>query len=177
MKTITLNTPLDESAIDSLRAGDKVLLNGSLLVARDQAHMRLIEMIKKGEPLPVDLQGQAVYYAGPSPTKPGEVIGSIGPTTASRMDTVSEPLFKQGLKMTIGKGVRSDGFKAMVKQYKVPYLVAMGGGGAVMQESIIEAETVAFEDLGPEAIYRLIVRDMPLYVAYDVHEGDIYQRN
>ncbi|MBN2087815.1 fumarate hydratase C-terminal domain-containing protein [Candidatus Peregrinibacteria bacterium] len=174
MQTIELNTPLIEKSISGLKAGDKVLLSGPIFVARDQAHIRLIDMIKKELELPVDLKNQVVYYAGPSPTKPGEVIGSIGPTTSARMDTISEPLFKQGLKITIGKGVRSDAFKELVKKYKAPYLAAMGGGGAVMQESVVESELIAFEDLGPEAIYRLTVKNMPLYVAYDIFGGDIY---
>lgn len=176
MQTVKLTTPLEEKALEKLRTGDKVLLSGKIYVARDQAHIRLIEMMKEGKKLPVDLKGQAVYYAGPSPTKPGEVIGSVGPTTAARMDKIAEPLFEQGVKITIGKGERSREFREMTKKYKAPYLAAMGGSGAVMQKSVIENNLVAFEDLGPEAIYRLTVKDMPLYVAYDIQGGDIYHR-
>jgi len=174
MNIIELNTPLIDKAITGLKAGDKVLLNGPIFVARDQAHMRLIEMIKKEAKLPVDLKNQIVYYAGPSPTKSGEVIGSIGPTTAARMDKVTEPLLKAGLRITIGKGERSDDFVELVKKYKAPYLVAMGGGGAVMQKSVTDSKVIAFDDLGPEAIYKLTVKNMPLYVAYDIHGGSIY---
>jgi fumarate hydratase subunit beta len=175
MKTIKLKTSLSEENITSLRAGDKILLTGQLLVARDQAHMRLIELMKAGKMLPVDLKNQIIYYAGPSPTKPGEVIGSIGPTTAARMDKIAEPLFKMGVRITIGKGERSEDFRKKVKKYKAPYLAAMGGSGAIIQQSVLASKVLAFKDLGPEAIYELTVKDMPLYVAYDVKGGNIYK--
>ena len=174
MRTVKITTPLDNKTIASLKAGDKILLNGKILVGRDQAHLRLIDLMEKGKKLPVDLKNQIIYYAGPSPTKPGEVIGSIGPTTSARMDKITEPLLKAGLRITIGKGERSPDFKKMVKKYKAPYLVAMGGGGAVIQQSVISAKILAFADLGPEAIYELTVKDMPVFVAYDVSGGSIY---
>ena len=177
MKTICLTTPLKEKEISSIKAGDKILFSGKIYVARDQAHLRLIELIEKKEPLPVDLKGQVIYYAGPSPTKPGEVVGAIGPTTAARMDKIAEPLFKAGVKVTIGKGERSEAFRKMVKKYKAPYLVAVGGGGAIAQSCAKEMKVIAFKDLGPEAMYELIVKDFPVYVAYDIKEGDIYQGN
>jgi fumarate hydratase subunit beta len=174
MRTIKLSTPLVEKSIIGLKAGDKVLLSGPILVARDQAHLRLIDMIKKGLKLPVDLKNQVIYYAGPSPAKPGEKVGAIGPTTSARMDSITEPLFKKGLKITIGKGVRSVDFKKLVKKYKAPYFVAMGGGGALVHDSVKYMRVLAFEDLGPEAIYELTVKDMPLFVAYDVYGENIY---
>ena len=167
---------MDEASLRGLKAGDKVLLSGQILVARDQAHLRLIELMKKGKKLPVDLKNQIIYYAGPSPTKPGEIIGSVGPTTATRMDKVAEPLFKLGARITIGKGERGQDFQEMVKKYKAPYLAAMGGSGAAIQQSVVAAKLLAFEDLGPEAIYELTVKDMPLYAAYDIQGGSIYER-
>lgn len=175
MKTIMLKTPLSEENIISLKAGDKILLTGQLLVARDQAHMRLIELMKAGKKLPVELKNQIIYYAGPSPTKPEDVIGSIGPTTAARMDKMAEPLFEMGVRITIGKGERSKAFRDMVKKYRAPYLAAMGGSGAIIQQSVLASKILAFKDLGPEAIYELTVKDMPLYIAYDVRDGNIYQ--
>ncbi len=176
MRTIELNTPLIDKAISGLKAGDKVLLSGRVLVGRDQAHLRLMDLMKKGKKLPVDLKNQIIYYAGPSPRKPGEAIGSVGPTTAARMDKITEPMFKKGLRITIGKGERSDEFKKMVKKYKAPYLVAMGGGGALMHSAVKSSKIVAFRVLGPEAIYELTVKKMPLYVAYDITGGSIYNR-
>ena len=174
MRTIELNTPLTDKAIAGLKAGDKVLFSGNLLVARDQVHIHLNDLIKNKKSLPVDLNNQAIYYSGPSPSKPNEIIGAIGPTTASRMDELTEPLFKAGLKMTIGKGERSPEFQKLIKKYKAPYLVAMGGGGAVMQEAVEWAKVIAFEELGTEALLKLSVHKMPLYVAYDIVGGSIY---
>ena len=176
MQTIKLKTPLEEGCLEKLRAGDKVLLSGKIYVARDQAHIRLIKMIDEGKEIPIDLKGQVIYYAGPSPAKPGEIIGSVGPTTSIRMDKIAEPLLKKGLKITIGKGERSAEFKEMVKRYKAPYLAAMGGSGAVMQKSVIANKLIAFEDLGGEAVYELTVKDMPLYTAYDTQGGEIYSK-
>ncbi len=176
MKTIELNTPLIDKVIAGLKAGNKVLFSGNLLVARDQVHMKLRDLIEAKKGLPVDLNGQAIYYSGPSPARPGEIIGAIGPTTASRMDEITEPLLKKGLKMTIGKGERSSAFQELVQKYQAPYLVAMGGGGAVMQESVEWAKVLAFDELGPdEALINLSVHQMPLYVAYDIHGGSIYK--
>lgn len=174
MRTIKIKTPVSEKDIEKLGAGDRLLLSGKILVARDQAHIKLIEMMKAGQKLPVDLKNQVIYYAGPSPTKPGEVIGSVGPTTAARMDKVAEPLFKKGVKFTIGKGERSQAFKGMVKKYKAPYLAAMGGAGAIIQKAVTASKVLAFKEMGPEAIYELSVKDMPVFVAYDIHGGSIY---
>lgn len=174
MRIIKLQTPISEAQITDLRAGDKVLLSGKILVARDQAHLRLTELIAKGQKLPIELSNQIIYYAGPSPTKPNEVIGSIGPTTAARMDKVSEPLLKMGVRITIGKGERGEEFIQMVKRYKAPYLVAMGGSGAIIQQSVTSSKIVALNNLGPEAIYELMLKEMPVYVAYDIHGASIY---
>lgn len=174
MNTIELNTSLIDKAITGLKAGDKVLLSGSILVARDQVHLQLMDLIQRGMDLPVDLKDRIIYYSGPSPQKPDEVIGAAGPTTAIRMDKLTEPLLKMGLKMTIGKGERSDDFQNLVQAYQAPYLVAMGGGGAVMQEVVLESRIVAFEEFGPEALRELTVKNMPLYVGYDIHGNSIY---
>jgi len=164
MKIHHLSTPLEKKSVSRLKVGDKVLLSGKILVARDQAHLKLIELIDKKKKLPVDLNGQVIYYAGPSPTKPGEIVGAIGPTTSIRMDKLAEPLFKQGVLMTIGKGERSSEFSKLVKKYKAPYLVAMGGGGALYYDTVLSSKCLAFPELGPEAIYELEVKQMPLYV-------------
>ena len=173
MRTLSIKAPVSAKDAEAMKAGDKILLSGTVLVARDQAHLRLIELMKEGKPLPVDLKGQVVYYAGP--TRPGEVVGSVGPTTATRMDKVAEPLFEKGVTITIGKGERGKEFQDMVVKYKAPYLAAMGGSGAVVQQSVVSSKVLAFPEMGPEAIYELTVKDMPVYVAYDVHGESIYK--
>ncbi|MEM1953298.1 MAG: Fe-S-containing hydro-lyase [Candidatus Caldarchaeum sp.] len=170
-----LTPPLNDEVLESLRVGEKVLITGRIYTARDAAHKRFVDAINQGQPLPVDLRGQIIYYVGPTPAKPGHVIGSAGPTTSIRMDAYMEPLLKAGLKATIGKGYRSWGVVEMLKKYKAVYFVATGGAGALLSKKIKKAEVVAYEDLGPEAVYELTVEDFPVIVANDVYGGDLFE--
>lgn len=169
-----ISLPLTEETIAGLRAGDKVLLSGVLYVARDAAHRRMVEALERGESLPFDIRGQTLYYMGPSPAKPGKVIGSAGPTTGSRMDGYTPRLLAGGLKAMIGKGVRSQEVKDAMKNYKAVYLAAIGGAGALISGSIVKSETIAYEDLGPESVLRLEVKDFPVTVINDIHGNDLY---
>ncbi len=170
-----VRTPFSDADVESLKAGDRVRISGVIYTARDAAHARLLPLIEKGEALPIDVTGQIIYYTGPSPARPGTVIGSVGPTTASRMDTFTPSLLKLGLKGTIGKGYRGQPVKDALKQYKAIYFGAIGGAGAVLSEFVRKAEVVAYEDLGTEAIRRLEVDAFPAIVLYDCHGGDLYQ--
>jgi fumarate hydratase subunit beta len=170
-----LNLPLDEEDLRSLRAGDQVLLSGIIYTARDAAHKRMFEAISQGLSLPISMEGQAIYYVGPCPASPGQVIGSAGPTTSGRMDAYAPSLIGRGLKVMIGKGSRSaEVIKAMNKHGAV-YLVAIGGVGALLSKCIVEAEVVAYPELGPEAIQRLKVEQFPAVVAIDTLGNDWYQ--
>ncbi len=170
-----ITTPLTDEVVESLRAGDKVLITGYIYTARDAAHKRMVEALEKGEKLPVDLEGQIIYYVGPTPPKPGQVIGSAGPTTAIRMDKYVEPLLKLGLKGMIGKGYRSPQVKELLKKYKAVYFAAVGGVATLLQKHIKSSELVAYEDLGTEAIRKLYVEDFPVIVANDAYGGDIFE--
>ena len=174
-KAISLSLPLKEQDIVRLKAGDRVLLTGVLYTARDAAHKRLVEALERGEKLPIDLKGQVLYYVGPSPAPPGKVIGSAGPTSAYRMDRYTPRLLQAGLRGMIGKGPRSDKVKEALKQHKAVYLAATGGAGALLSQRILKAEVVAYADLGPEAIRKLEVKDLPALVINDTHGGDLYQ--
>ncbi len=176
-KTIPVETPLSEQAAGRLRVGDKVSLNGVVYVARDAAHHRLIETLQKGEKPPLDIKGQTFYYMGPSPAPPGRVIGSAGPTTSSRMDPYTPYLVSKGLRAMIGKGSRSMEVREALKLHGAVYFVAVGGAGALLSLAIKEAKVIAYEDLGPEAILRLIVQDFPVIVANDVYGGDLFSQN
>ena len=171
-----ISTPLDETAILSLQAGDRVSITGAVYTARDAAHKRLAEMMEKGEPLPFDFAGQIVYYAGPCPSPPGAVIGSIGPTTSGRMDAWAPLLIERGLKAMIGKGLRNSAVKEAIREFGGVYFAAIGGAAALMARCVERAETIAFPDLGTEAIRRLEVRDFPVIVAIDARGRDIYDR-
>jgi fumarate hydratase subunit beta len=166
--------PLTEETIADLKAGDNLLLFGVLYVARDAAHKKMVETLKRGETLPFEIKGQTVYYMGPSPAPPGKVIGAAGPTTATRMDVYTPRLLAAGLKGMIGKGVRSQEVKDAIKKYQAVYLGAVGGAGALLSKSIVKAEVVAYDDLGPEAILKLEVKDFPVTVINDIHGGDLY---
>lgn len=167
--------PLTEEALSELRAGDSVLLTGVLYVARDAAHKRIVEALEQGKTLPFDIRGQTIYYMGPSPAKPGQTIGSAGPTTSKRMDIYSPRLLAEGLKGMIGKGVRSQAVKdAMIKQ-KAVYLAAIGGAGALISRSITKSEVIAYEELGAEALRRLEVKNLPATVINDIYGGDLYE--
>ena len=169
-----ISTPLPDGVIAKLRAGDSVLLSGSIYTGRDAAHKRMVEMLGAGKSLPFDVQGQAIYYAGPCPAPPGRVIGSVGPTTSLRMDAYSPRMIKEGLRVMIGKGSRNESVIDAIRRYKGVYMTAIGGTGALMALCVEGAELIAFEDLGAEAVYRLVVRDMPLIVAIDSRGGSIY---
>jgi len=172
--SISVKTPLDGNTAESLKAGDRVMINGVIYTARDAAHKRLVEMMKKGEELPLALEGQIIYYVGPCPAKPGQVIGSAGPTTSGRMDAYTPALLDKGLKGMIGKGLRSKPVvDSMIKNNAV-YFASIGGAGALLAESIKEAEVVAFPELGAEAIYKLTVENFPATVVIDSRGYNLY---
>jgi fumarate hydratase subunit beta len=166
--------PLTDAVVEGLSAGDRVLISGVIYTGRDAAHKRLIDTLNQGQPLPFDPQGQIIYYVGPSPAPPGRVIGAAGPTTSYRMDPYAPRLMAQGIKAMLGKGKRSDEVKQAMIQYKAVYLSAIGGAGALLQSTIKAAEVVAYEDLGPEAVRRLVVEDFPAVVINDIHGRDLY---
>ncbi len=167
--------PLTDDAIRSLRAGDNVLLTGVMYVARDSAHKRMAETLDRGEPLPFDIRGQTIYYMGPTPAKPGQVIGSAGPTTSGRMDAFSPRLIAAGLRGMIGKGMRSPAVKEAIKKYGAVYMAAIGGTGALISKSIRKSEVVAYKELGAEAILKLEVEEFPATVINDVYGADLYE--
>ena len=154
-EAIRLKTPLSDADVEKLKAGDKVFLNGVIYTGRDAAHKRLYDLLMEGKPLPIDVKGQVIYYVGPAPAKPGQVIGSAGPTTSGRMDAYSPKLIEIGLKGMIGKGMRKKEVVEAMKKYKAVYFAATGGAGALLAKAIKKAQVVAYEDLGPEAINRL----------------------
>lgn len=158
-----------------LKAGDTVLLSGVVYTARDAAHKRLMELLDAGEPLPFPLEGSAIYYVGPTPERPGQVIGSAGPTTSGRMDAYSPRLLDLGQSIMIGKGARNQAVKDAVVRNGAVYLAALGGAGALMAASVRSLEVICWEDLGCEAVRRLEVKDFPLTVILDAHGGDLYQ--
>ena len=173
--TLRITSPLEPEVVEKLKAGAQVFISGTIYVARDAAHKRMVQALDKGEKLPFDIAGQTVYYMGPSPAKPGQVIGSAGPTTSGRMDVYTPRLLGAGLRAMIGKGGRSLAVKEAMKKYKAVYLAAIGGAGALITKSIKKAEVVAYEDLGAEAIRRLEVKDFPAIVVNDIHGGDLYE--
>ncbi len=173
---VVLTPPLTDEDLTGLRAGDRVLITGTMLTGRDAAHKRLVDLIKKGKELPIDLKGQIIYFVGPTPTRPGEAIGSAGPTTSYRMDAYSPILIEKGLKGMIGKGSRSrEVIDAMVKQ-KAVYFAAVGGAAALISRRIVSSEIIAYEELGPEAIRRLQVKDFPVIVVNDTLGNDLYEQ-
>lgn len=159
-----IHTPLTDKIIKNLKTGDKVKVNGTLYIARDQAHKILAELVKKGEKLPFRLEGQVIYYCGPTPARKGEIIGSAGPTTSKRMDPFTPVLLEYGLKGTIGKGTRSKEVTDAVKKHNAVYFVTYGGAGAYLRQFIIKNELVAYPEFGPEAIRKITVKDFPAYV-------------
>ena len=175
MTVRSITTPLNEKTIAELRVGDRVTVTGVLYTARDMAHRRLIDALEKGDALPFDVKGQVIYYMGPAPAKPGQVIGSAGPTTSGRMDVYTPALLAAGLKGMVGKGNRSDAVKQAMKQYGAVYFAATGGAGALIARTIKKVDIIAYEDLGTEAIRRLEVEQLPVIVVNDMYGGDLYE--
>ncbi len=174
MATHHLTTPLTDEAVAQLRSGDVVFLSGTIYTARDAAHRRLSEALDRGEDLPFDLRGAVIYYVGPSPAPPGRPIGSAGPTTSYRMDSYAPRLHALGLKATIGKGRRNPEVRDALKQHTAVYLGGTGGAGALLSQCITAAAVIAYDDLGPEAIRELTVKDFPLLVINDCVGGELY---
>ncbi|MBI3989019.1 MAG: fumarate hydratase C-terminal domain-containing protein [candidate division NC10 bacterium] len=175
-EAIRLTTPLTDEDVSRLRMGDRVLLDGILYGARDAAHKRLVELIEKGGKLPFDLAGQVIYYVGPTPPKPGQVIGSAGPTTATRMDKYAPVLMAKGLKGTIGKGgPRSKEMREAMMVYRSIYFLTTGGASALIARHFRRSEVVAYADLGPEALFRFEVEDFPAIVVNDIYGGDLFE--
>ena len=170
-----ITTPLDDRVIARLHTGDEVLISGVIYAARDAAHKRLVESLDKNEQLPFDLRGQIIYFVGPSPARPGQVIGSAGPTTSYRMDAYSPRLLAAGLKGMLGKGSRSPQVKEAMQKYKAVYFAAVGGAGALISKRIKKAEVIAYPELGAEALLRLQIENFPAIVVNDIYGGDLYE--
>lgn len=170
-----INLPITEKDIAGLKAGDNILLNGALYVARDVAHKRIVEALEKGRKPPFEIKGQTIYYMGPTPAKPGHVIGSAGPTSSYRMDAYTLPLLEAGLKGMIGKGQRTQPVLDAIKKYKAVYFAAIGGAGALISKSIRKSEITAYEELDAEAVRRLEVENFPVTVINDIYGGDLYR--
>jgi len=173
-RPIHLTTPLTDDVVARLNAGDAVVISGVLYTARDAAHERLHEMLRRGEPLPVNLRGQVIYYCGPTPPRPGRPIGAAGPTTATRMDPYTPALLAEGVKGMIGKGRRGSEVREALRRYRAVYLAAVEGTAALLGQRVLSAEVIAFADLGPEAIYRFVVEDFPVIVVDDIHGNNLY---
>lgn len=169
-----ITSPFSDQDVLKLRAGDRVSISGVIYSARDAAHKRMVEAFERGEGFPFDIFGQVIYYMGPSPAKPGRVIGSAGPTTSYRMDRYAPVLIAQGLKGMIGKGVRSAAVREAMREHKAVYFAATSGAGALLAQCIVKADPVAYEDLGAEALLRLEVRNFPVLVVNDIYGGDLY---
>lgn len=175
MAEYKIETPVSDEVIAKLRSGDRIYISGYLYTGRDSAHKKLIELIKEGKELPLDVKGQFIYYVGPTPARPGKPIGSAGPTTSYRMDSYAPTLHALGLKGTIGKGSRNEEVKESLKKYKAVYLAAVGGAGALISKSIVDSEVIAYPELGPEAIRKVKVKDFPCIVINDMYGGDLYE--
>ncbi|MDR6123070.1 fumarate hydratase subunit beta [Bacillus sp. SLBN-46] len=176
MAEYRITTPLTDEDIQKLQIGDQVLLTGTIYMARDAAHKRLVDLLEANQPLPVDLRGEIIFYAGPCPPKPGQIIGPVAPTTAYRMDPYAPAMYEYGVKGTIGKGPRRDMVKQACSQFRAISFAAVGGLSTILSRRVTGVEIVAYEDLGPEAIRRLQVEDFPLLVAYDAHGQDLYEQ-
>lgn len=174
MGTKLIKTPLSIKDVEGLKAGDRVLITGKILTGRDAAHKRLIEHLASGGQLPINLEGQVIFYVGPAPAKPGEVIGPAGPTTSGRMDAYTPQLLQCGLRGMIGKGSRNVEVKKALMKYKAVYLSAIGGAAALAAERIKSSEVILYPELGTEAIHSLYVEEFPVVVVNDCHGGDLY---
>ena len=175
VEPVRLETPLGARDVEPLESGDLVRLYGIVYTARDAAHARVKEAIERGEPLPFDPEGQVVYFTGPAPARPGSALGPAGPTTASRMDPYSPLLIERGLRGMVGKGARSEEVLSRMREHGCVYFGAVEGTAALLAERVKEAEVVAYEDIGPEAVHRLVVEDFPVVLANDLHGGDLYR--
>jgi len=175
MAEYRFTTPVTEEQMRQLNAGDIVYLNGDIFTARDAAHKKLVDLIEAGKELPFDLEGSIIYFVGPTPPKPGEPIGSAGPTTSYRMDSYSPTMLKNGSKGMIGKGKRNQAVKDACKEYGGIYFGATGGAGALLGKKITKAEVIAYPELGPEAVRKITVKDFPVTVINDTHGKDLYQ--
>ena len=175
VEPVRLETPLEARDVEPLRSGDVVRLHGVLYTARDAAHARMKEAIERGELLPFDPKGQVVYFTGPAPARPGNALGPAGPTTASRMDPYSPYLIERGLRGMVGKGARSEEVLKSMREHGCVYFGAVEGTAALLADRVKEAGVVAYEDLGPEAVRRLVVEDFPVVVINDLHGGDLYR--
>ena len=174
--TVEIASPIDREVIQKLTAGTQVTISGVIYVARDAAHQRLVHSLEKGEDLPFDIVGQTIYYMGPSPARPGQIIGSSGPTTSGRMDIYTPSLLAAGLRAMIGKGSRSPAVKESIKKYSAVYFATTGGAAALIARSIKKADVIAYEDLGAEAVMRLEVDNFPAIVANDSRGGDVFEQ-
>jgi len=174
-ESIKIQLPLKDADLERLRAGDHVLLSGVIYTARDAAHRRMVAALEKGEPLPFDVRGQVIYYVGPTPARPGRVIGSAGPTTSMRLDPYTPALLKAGLKGIIGKGARGPAVREALKKHKAVYFLAVGGTGALLSQRIKKVDIIAYEDLGTEAVRRLEVEDFPVVVVNDLCGNDLLE--
>ena len=172
-----LQSPMDERELAALQCGESVLLTGVIYTARDAAHARLCAALEHGEPLPVELKGQTVFYAGPTPTPPGKACGAIGPTTSVRMDSFTPRLLRYGLRAMIGKGDRGEEVRQAIRETGAVYFAAVGGCAALMNACVERCDVVAYDDLGTESIKRLVVRELPLTVAIDARGNDAYARS
>ncbi len=170
-----LTAPLSWKDALSLRAGEHILLSGTVYTARDAAHLRMLDLLAKGEPLPIELEGQVIYYAGPTPTPEGRPVGSIGPTTSVRMDAMTPALLTHGLRGMIGKGGRSKEVVAAMKEHGAVYFAAVGGAAALMASCVTSLEVICWDDLGPESIKRLTLHELPLVVAIDAQGNDAFE--
>lgn len=169
-----LTTPLTEEMVKSLHAGEHVLLSGVVYTARDAAHLRMMDLLREGKPLPVELDGQVIYYAGPTPTPEGRPVGSIGPTTSTRMDASTPTLLAHGLRGMIGKGSRSQAVMEAMQEHPAVYFAAIGGAAALMAECVTSLEVICWDDLGPESVKRLTLHELPLVVAADCYGQDAF---
>ena len=174
-ESIKIQLPLKDTDLECLRAGDHVLISGVIYAARDAAHRRMVTALQKGEPLPFDVRGQVIYYVGPTPARPGRVIGSAGPTTSMRLDPYTPPLLEAGLKGIIGKGGRGAAVREALKNHKAVYFLAVGGTGALLSKRIKKVDVIAYEDLGTEAVRRMEVEDFPAVVVNDIYGNDLLE--
>ena len=175
MEVKRIRAPLTDEAVLELKAGDMVLISGFIYTARDAAHKKLVELLEAGKEWPLSLKGQVIYYMGPSPAKPGRVIGSAGPTTSGRMDDYTPSVLKEGVKGVIGKGIRSRAVRKAFQDYKAVYMAAAGGAGALLAKKIKASEVVSYPELGPEAIHKLEVDEFPVIVINDAYGNDFYE--